>query len=184
MNSVIQEFFEYTYARIPEPLLEERMTVTSDSKSSHNKSHHENSVKQTQIDGDIHQTNIHKKAAKIVESTRDSLSDENQERMRKLEDQVKLLMGAMSALTNGPKVSKNGAKRHKSSKKKRVRKSTQKSANNRAKRQRKTQMESEEEGEDYDESNVMPSPISFQYDDMEDLKQLKTDLENLNGITL
>ena len=139
-------------------------------------------------------------------------SESNQARMQILESQVKHLTNAMTVLTGlSRKLTKNGAKRvslERSESKKRIRKRTTNGSsksssakvNSNAKKSkssvnnnRRNDSKLHEEVDEYDDveddvfeekinTNLVPSPITFQYNDMEDLKQLKTDLENLNGL--
>jgi hypothetical protein len=167
---------------MPEELLNEKMSTNNTNNNSNN------SFAEKQMNSKIEVTDNSLKANEL----------ENQQRMQILENQVKILTNAMSTLAGvKTKQLKNtiGVKKQKSvnqsSSKKR--KKTSNNANKTSPpKQHKVRKESPQKkkktnyvvDEDDDKSNMslVPSPIAFQYNDMEDLKQLKTDLENLDGI--
>lgn len=162
----LRDYFEYKWARIPEELLKERLII------SHSHSQHPN--------GNAAVDHSHK--------TRDATDTEanvESSRMKLLETQVRLLTSTLTALTgidaktltkpkNGqkkaapkrnPKANRVGANRRQSSVAKRV-----------------DELDDDDEDDESDEElMISPSPISFNPNDMEDLQQLKIDLENLNG---
>jgi hypothetical protein len=168
---------------MPEELLNEKMSTNNINNNSNN------SFAEKQINSKTEVTDNSSKTNEL----------ENQQRMEILENQVKILTNAMSTLA-GVKTkqfkNKNGVKKQKSVNQS-LSKKRKRTPNNNAVRtsppkQQKVRKESPQKkkktnyvvDEDDDKSNMslVPSPIAFQYNDMEDLKQLKTDLENLDGI--
>ena len=165
----LRDFFEYRWARIPEELLNEKLIV---SQNSHHHSH-QNGTSSSE----------HKK-----ESPEESNIENS--RMKLLETQVRLLTSTLTALTGIDTKTlkpKNGQK-----------KSTVKKMTNRANNRRKPSTSKRVEEESDDESNdddsddsdlsddelvTSPSPVVFDVNNMEDLQQLKIDLENLDGMS-
>ena len=167
---MFQDFFEYRYARIPEELLKEKLTTNHNQSSSHNSSN--NSEHQSQ--------HKHKEVEPEVGSI-------EHQRMKLLETQVKLLSSTISALTGidtkilkpkiGYKKTNNNRNRNKPTN--RVNNRQNKSRTPNRKNSKSVVEEEEEEEEDF---TISPSPIAFNHEDMDDLQQLKTDLENLDGL--
>lgn len=171
----VRDFFEYRWARIPEELLKEKLTVN------HNNNHHHSH--QNGGSGSDHSKREAPDEANIENS-----------RMKLLETQVRLLTSTLTALTgfdaktlkpkNGQK--KSNAKKAVNRTNNRRKPSTSKRADNDESDDDDDDEEEDESDDDLDESDdelvASPSPVVFDPLNMEDLQQLKTDLENLDGM--
>ncbi|CAG2114237.1 unnamed protein product, partial [Medioppia subpectinata] len=180
---VPNDFFEYRYARIPEELLKEKL-ITNNHQNGHQNNSHSNG----------HNNNTHNNRHKEKE-TNGETDGESIDRMRLLETQVRLLSTTISALTGidtNKLKPKNGVKKSATNGNSRRKRPTPKSnghRNGNANHHKKQKTEylngNDIDDEEYDEEEedepLAPSPIAFDANDLDDLQQLKTDLENLDA---
>ena len=175
----VRDFFEYRYARIPEHLLNEKLATNQSNSHQNNNS----------IEHNSHNTNNNKQKDSN-KSVDNETSSESIQRMKLLETQVKLLTSTISALTGidtkqiTGKPKNGGLKRNNGAVRRRTSKSTAKKSNKTSAKSLKHELFGDDDDEDDSDLDSPPiqSPIVFNPNDMQDLQQLKTDLENLDGL--